>query len=78
LALLGFPGKAGKGNKMKVIREKENAFTIQDLMRLARYVDDGRRTEGTLRHVVSCWLQGPEGNKRVKVINDNGEVVNAY
>ena len=63
---------------MTVIRETEKAFTVQDLMRLARYVDDGRRSEGTLQCVLSCWLQGPEGNKRIKVIKDNGEVVHVY
>jgi len=74
---LGFPSQSRK-DEMQVIRETEKAFTVEDLMRLTRYVDDGRRTEGTLRHVLSCWLQGPEGNKRVKVINDSGEVVHSY
>lgn len=63
---------------MQTIRETEKAFTVKDMMRLVRFVDDGRRTETTLQHVFSCWLQGPDGNKRIRVIEDNGVVLHKY
>ncbi len=63
---------------MKVIRETEKAFTVKDMMRFARYVDDGRRSESELQRVFSTWLHGPGGDKRVNVIKDNGDVVYTY
>ncbi len=63
--------------EVQIIREEEKYFSIQDLLRLARYIDDGRNTEDNIRFTVSNWLQGPElteGIKRFKIINDNGTI----